>query len=125
MHLHGNGRADRRRSVTEVRSMTVVLIAMMPVCAHAQSGWQQMLSSGNLSGDPRIHLTGTGARAGGDWKARVEKGAVLILEGDSPLAVSLGFRPSSLAVTVTSLRDVHEPDMRIVLEKPIELSRWD
>jgi hypothetical protein len=50
---------------------------------------------------------------------------VLILEGESRLAASLGFRPSKQNVTVTSLRDIHEPKIRIVLEQPIELSRWD
>jgi hypothetical protein len=100
-------------------------LSCAPICANAQTGWQQVLASVNLSADPRIHLTGAGATANPTWKGRVEKGAVLILEGESPLAASLGFRPSKQTVMVTSLRDVHKPEMRIVLEKPIELSRWD
>ena len=100
-------------------------VSCAPGSAIAQTGWQQLLASVNLSADPRIHLTGAGEAAIGDWPARIEKGAVLILEGESPLALSLGFKPSKQTVMVTSLRDVHSPEMRIVLEKPIELSRWD
>ena len=100
-------------------------VSCAPGSAIAQTGWQQLLASVNLSADPRIHLTGAGEAAIGDWPARIEKGAVLILEGESPLALSLGFKPSKQNVMVTSLRDVHSPEMRIVLEKPIELSRWD
>jgi hypothetical protein len=79
----------------------------------------------NLAGDPRIHVAGTNEPTTGDWQARIQNGAVLILDGESRLASSLGFRPSQQRLTVTSLRDVHQPNLRIVLEKPIELSRWD
>ena len=94
-------------------------------CAAGQTGWEQVLSSVNLSGDPRIHVVGANETGSPDWAARVEKGSVLILDGESRVAFSLGFRPSKQTVTVTSLRDVHQPRLRIVLEKPIELSRWD
>ncbi len=110
--------------------VSVVVVAGLwlidgPIFVKAQNGWQQVLASVNLSADPRIHVTGTGEAANPVWTDKIERGAVLILEGESPLAVSLGFRPSRQTVTVTSLRDVHEPEMRIILEKPIELSRWD
>lgn len=103
----------------------LVIAGLGASCASAQTGWQQVLASVNLSSEPRIHVTGAREVASSAWRVRVEKGAVLILEGESPLAFSLGFRPTKQTVTVTSLRDVHEPGMRIVLEKPIELSRWD
>jgi len=105
--------------------MAGLCLGCAPFRAPAQTGWQQALASVNLSADPRIHVTGPSEAARSDWPARIEKGAVLILEGESPLAVSLGFRPAKQPVTVTSMRDIHEPEMRIVLEKPIELSRWN
>jgi hypothetical protein len=93
--------------------------------AAGQSGWDQVLDCVNLLGDPRIHVAGANEAAAPDWAARVERGSVLILDGESRLAYSLGFRPSKQTVTVTSLTDVHEPKIRIVLEKPIDLSRWE
>ena len=90
----------------------------------ARTGWEQVLESVNLAGDSRIHVAGPNEAAASDWAPKIEKGAVVILEGESRLALSLGFRPSKQVVTVASMRDVHEPAMRIVLEKPIELSRW-
>ena len=96
-------------------------------CGYAagQSGWDQVLSSVNLAGDSRIHTAGANEPAAADWAGKVEKGSVLILDGESRLAYSLGFRPSKQTVTVTSLTDVHAPKVRIILEKPLELSRWE
>ncbi len=107
----------------------VVAAAVLAGLASADNGgptgWQQVLSSVNLTGDSRIHIASANEAATPDWPARIEKGAVLILEGESRLASSLGFRPSKQMVTVTGMQDVHQPKIRIVLEKPIELSRWD
>lgn len=103
----------------------VLFAACWPACALAATGWQQALESVNLNLDPRIHVTGPREPGDANWTRRIEQGDVLIIEGESPLAISLGFRPTRQTVTVTSLRDVHAPDLRIILEKPIELSRWD
>ncbi|HEY3838881.1 MAG TPA: hypothetical protein VGL72_20035 [Bryobacteraceae bacterium] len=103
----------------------LVSLLWFTTAAGAQvTGWDQVLSSVNLSSDPRIHVAAN-EPASSNWAARVEQGAILILSGESRLAASLGFRPSRQQVTVTSLRDVHESKVRIVLEKPLELSRWD
>jgi hypothetical protein len=107
------------------RVRAIAIIAFWPACVVAGTGWQQALESVNLSAEPRIHVTGANEPANAEWARKVERGVVLIVEGESPLAISLGFRPSRQTVTVTSLRDVHAPELRIVLEKPIELSRWD
>src|ERR1039458_2361644 len=115
-----------RVSVVAVAALLVRFgAAQTPMQTTAPSGWEQVLASVNLAGDPRIHLVGAGEAAGPDWTAKIEKGAVVILEGESPLAASLGFRPTNQRVTVTSLRDVHGPKLRIVLERPLELSRWN
>jgi hypothetical protein len=78
----------------------------------------------NLAGEPRVHVLGSDEKGDEDWDARVRAGTVLILEGESAVARSFGFRPTTERVTVTSLRDVHSGAMRIVLERPVELSRW-
>jgi hypothetical protein len=108
-----------------LRASAVAIVALCVCPVKAQTGWEQVLSSVNLAGDPRIHIAGPNEAPAADWPARMERGTVLILDGESRLAYSLGFRPSKQKVTVASLRDVHQPAMRIVLEKPLELSRWE
>src|SRR6476660_7211883 len=98
MHLHG-------RLVLAV----AVLAGLASADNGGPTGWQQVLSSVNLTGDSRIHIAGANDAATPDWPARIEKGAVLILEGESRLASSLGFRPTKRMVTVTGMRDVHQP----------------
>jgi len=101
-----------------------VIAAMLAGCASAQTGWQRVLGSVNLAGDPRIHVAGPNEASAENWGTRVRNGEILILEGESRLASGLGFRATPQKLTVTSLRDIHEPKMRIVLERPVELSRW-
>ncbi len=109
--------------------LRVSVVALAGVCACCaatpETGWQQVLESVNLSSDSRIHVTGAREPIGAEWSEKIENGAVLILEGESPLAVSFGFKPSRQTVSITSLRDVHEPEMRIILQKTVELSRWE
>ena len=59
--------------------------------------------------------------AASDWAARVEAGTILILEGDSPLAASFGFRAGSQRISVRGVEDVHAPQLRIVWEKALDL----
>ncbi len=57
-----------------------------------------------------------------EWTARVEKGTILILESDSPLAGAFGFKPTEKRnVMAQSAEDMHAPKLRIVWEKPLEL----
>jgi hypothetical protein len=87
--------------------------------------WPEILSSIGLLPQPaglsHIFVARTGASASPEWPARVEKGAVLILEGDSSLAAMFGFRPTSENVRVNSLTDIHRPSLAIIWEKGLEL----
>jgi hypothetical protein len=56
-----------------------------------------------------------------DWTARVERGTVLVLEGDSPLAAAFGFRPTQKRVVVRGVDDLRAPKLRIVWEKALDL----
>jgi len=49
-----------------------------------------------------------------EWNSRVDKGAILILEGESSLADMFGFRRGKENVRVNSLTDVHRPKLAIV-----------
>lgn len=90
--------------------------------------WPEVLSAVGLEPLPApgapakvFVLRGGTAESAPEWLARMERGAVVILEGASPLAERLGFRPTSRRVLVRSLEDAHRPDLRIVWEKPLEL----
>jgi len=54
---------------------------------------------------------------------QIPKGAILIVEGASPLAESLGFRASGAKVRVTQITDVRAPGLPIVWEKALDLGR--
>ncbi|HTS77864.1 MAG TPA: hypothetical protein VMG40_16755, partial [Bryobacteraceae bacterium] len=61
-----------------------------------------------------------------EWNARVDRGAILVLEGESPLASAFGFQPSARARFVArSVEDVHAPKLRIIWEKPVEMIPFD
>ncbi|MGA2724432.1 MAG: hypothetical protein ABSG79_18745 [Bryobacteraceae bacterium] len=87
--------------------------------------WPEILSSIGLQRQPaglaRIFVARTGASASAEWNGRVEKGAILILEGESSLADMFGFRRGKENVRVNSLTDVHRPKLRIVWEHGLEL----
>ncbi|MGA2771807.1 MAG: hypothetical protein ABSG26_13425 [Bryobacteraceae bacterium] len=87
--------------------------------------WPEILSSVGLQRQPaglaRIFVARTGAPASVEWNGRVEKGAILILEGESSLADMFGFRRGKQNVRVNSLTDVHRPKLSIVWENGLEL----
>jgi hypothetical protein len=56
-----------------------------------------------------------------DWLAQLETGRILILEGDSPLARTLGIRVTLRRVRVRRVRDVHQPALPIVWEKAVNV----
>lgn len=93
------------------------------VLARDAGAWPQIFQSVGFEqrADAHVFVARAGARASADWTAHIERGAILVLEGESPLAESLGFKRGSKTIRVTSLRDVHRPDLPIVWERPLEL----
>jgi hypothetical protein len=96
------------------------------VLSEDAGAWPQILESIGLQRQPaglsRIFVARTGAAASAEWPARVEHGAILVLEGESSLADLFGFRRSKKdPVRVQSLSDVHRPTLSIVWEKGLEL----
>src|ERR1017187_8957536 len=87
--------------------------------------WPDILSSVGLERQPaslaHIFVARAGAPASAEWTARVDQGAILILEGESSLAEMFGFKRGKDSVRVTSLADVHSPELPIVWEKSMEL----
>lgn len=99
------------------------------VLAEDQGAWPAILNSvGYMPGtaaSSRIFVLRAGSAASTEWPARVEDGAYLILEGESPVAEMFGFRRSKDNVRVSSLEDVHLPKLSIVWEKGLELPRYE
>src|ERR1700735_2297486 len=61
-----------------------------------------------------------------EWIPRVERGAILVLEGESGWVAAFGFKPSARArFTARSVEDVHAPELRILWEKPMDLAPFD
>src|ERR1035438_9287475 len=92
--------------------------------------WPALLAFVGLERQPagvsRIFVARTGTAASVEWPARVERGAILILEGESSLAGLFGFRRSRKdPVRVQSLSDVHRPELPIVWEHGLELPLFE
>ncbi len=87
--------------------------------------WPEILSAIGLqqqsAAQSQIFIAGAGAAAAKDWPSRVEKGAILILEGESTLAAQFGFRRDTGTVRVSSLIDARRPNLPIVWEKGLDL----
>ncbi len=97
------------------------------VLARDAGSWPQIFSSVGFQAQANAHVfvARPGTPAGATWAGRVEKGAILVLEGESPLAESFGFKRGGKTVRTTSLRDVHRPTLPIIWEKALELPVMD
>ncbi len=55
------------------------------------------------------------------WAAKVERGIILVVEGESPAASSFGFRATTKRLTVRSAQDLRAPQLDIVWERDADL----
>lgn len=61
-----------------------------------------------------------------EWAGRVERGTLLVLEGESPLAAAFGFRAGDRPkVRTQSVEELLAPELRIIWEKPLDLPVFD
>ncbi len=107
---------------------TALRAAALPyfsILSEDAGSWPAILSSIGLEQQPaskaHIFVARAGAPASAEWTARVDQGAILILEGESSLAEMFGFKRGKDNVRVTSLADLHSPKLPIVWEKSAEL----
>jgi hypothetical protein len=83
--------------------------------------WPAILSSvGFVQGGGNLFVVLDGTSAS-DWMARVDRGAVVVLQGASPLASSFGFRAGEKHIRVQAVEDLHAPQLKIIWEKPAEI----
>jgi hypothetical protein len=93
--------------------------------------WPAILSSIGLQPEPataaRVLVARPGTAAAADWPERIEQGTILILEGESSLAESLGFHRNTRRdpVRVQSLTDDHGPELRIIWEKGLDIPFYE
>lgn len=88
--------------------------------------WPAILGSVGLSPSPTgiasvFVVRGNSPLNGAQWQERAERGAFVVLEGDSPVARELGFVPTSTRLVVRGVEDMRSPDLEIVWEKPVAM----
>ena len=112
-----------------VPALRAAALPYFSVLSEDAGSWPDILSSIGLerqaASKAHIFVARAGAPASAEWNARVEQGAILILEGESSLAEMFGFKRGKDSVRVTSLADVHSPKLSIVWEKSLELPVFD
>ncbi|MDQ6678705.1 MAG: hypothetical protein M3Z09_15595 [Acidobacteriota bacterium] len=88
--------------------------------------WPEILSSIGLlqtaAPEASVFVARSGTPTAPEWPRRLSTGAFLILEGDSPLARSFGFRRLDHTTRLVSVIDVHQPRLPLIFEHPIELT---
>ncbi len=92
--------------------------------------WPDILSSIGLVSSPTgvssvFVVHGISALSATQWMNRVERGAFVIVEGNSSLASALGFKPTTKRAAVRAIEDVHGRKLSIVWEHPLELPVYD
>src|SRR5579885_810858 len=92
--------------------------------------WPDILSSIGLVSSPTglssvFVVRGISALSAAQWLSRVEQGAFVIVEGDSALATTLGFRATARRAAVRGIEDAHAPKLSIVWEHPLELPVYE
>ncbi len=85
-----------------------------------QGPWPQILSSVGFTSATNLQIVRANAPAK-PLLDNIEHGAVVVLEGESELAATLGFRPTGKRVSVRSVIDRHAPKVPIVWEQALVL----
>ncbi|MGA3237817.1 MAG: hypothetical protein ABSG03_16105 [Bryobacteraceae bacterium] len=95
------------------------------VISRDAGSWPEIFSSVGFEAqtEEKAHILVArgGSPASAELTERVEKGAILVLEGESPLAEAFGFKPGKQSVRVSSLRDIHRPTLPIIWETALDL----
>jgi hypothetical protein len=90
--------------------------------------WPQILSSvGFVRQDSdlaKVFVLRAATPASKQWAERVERGAFVILEGESPVAESFGFRGGRERVRIGSVIDARRAKLPIIWQKTLETPRF-
>jgi len=80
---------------------------------------------GNKPGNVDIWVAPVNAPATSDWRAKAMSGAVVVLEGSSPLASSFGFNATSATVSVVHIVDEHNPSLPVIWSKAVDIPLYE
>jgi hypothetical protein len=120
-------------------SSVIILIAWMGIAPAGEAplhfavlgpepgGWPRIFSSVGFaenSGQAGIFVLRPPTAASKQWADRVERGAWLILEGESPVAESFGFRGGKERVRAGSIVDARRPKLPIIWQKTLDMPRF-
>ena len=133
----GNLRPIVNRPAARTRYLRLLLVLLTPLLASAYTfsyhvagpdpgPWPDILSAAGLSdgslGPTNLFIVRDGAAGtAAQWTDKVRNGAIIVLEGDSPIAQALGIVPTKKRIVVRSIVDARAPKLNIVWEKPVEL----
>lgn len=91
-------------------------------------GWPQVLSSVGFSRQDsdlaKIFVLRPATPASKQWIDRIDQGAYVVLEGESPVAESLGFQGGKERVRVGSVIDARRPKLPIIWKSMLEIPRF-
>ena len=92
--------------------------------------WPKILSSIGLQpiagGPAGVVVVRRGSpQTAASWRSRIDQGLILVLEGESDLAQSFGFKPGAKRIAVSSLKDVRAPKLSIVWEQALEMPVYE
>lgn len=103
--------------------VSFLLFTSYQVVGDEPNAWPNILGSVGINpGAGNIVVIPAGAQApAGIWLKKIEAGALVILEGASPLAEELGIHATTKKIQVRSLTDVNRPQLPILWERALEL----
>ena len=118
--------------------MLTLLIAYAPAAAvagrfefHAavdSGAWARILSTIAWTPGPAdsasLLVLGDGTAVSPALSTLVERGSILVLQGESPAAESFGFRGSSERIHVGGIVEARQPSLAIFWQVPVELPRF-
>ena len=126
MHLHGN-------QIALLLVSGLGAFAATPtyhVLGDEPGAWPKILSSIGLQpiagGPAGVVVVRRGSpQTAASWKSRIDQGLILVLEGESDLAQSFGFKPGPKRIAVSSLKDVRAPKLSIVWQQSLEMPVYE
>lgn len=72
----------------------------------------------------KVFVLRPGTQASREWMARADRGAILVLEGESPVAEAFGFKGGKDRVPVASIVDARRPKLPIVWQKTLDIPKF-
>src|SRR5260370_28481990 len=103
-----------------VTNALAILVLVAPLAA--RDGWDSLLRAAGMAPGFREVIVARDGVDFPDWADRVDRGAILILEGPSKTAEAAGFKLTTRRVPVRQIVDMHRPKLPIIWERSVTVS---